>query len=324
VGYRKQFGDYVFLIEKIGGTNVDAPAVAVGLVTPTNTGDREPTQDPMTGFRCAGTPLGRGHIIALFLGGPDVPENYAPQYEQWQQGGPWKNMELGIGRDAQSMPMGVYLFMVVKLTYGNSSNNYGAAKGAFNSGDLLASWTEFQIPSRFEVWTFRSDAAGAAAVVADLFGADDQKSITALSTLPSRAFLTLQKDFDHSVMPDLDYAFWARNLIRKWASEAADKAKNDYLIYVAAHSATAMKKSTTGRLSRHEQSAIEDKGRRQYGFVDNLVQSEPRWKLANLDKIVTYVRDKLDSRVDHYRFKLADYTALKGTGADVLVDSMLT
>jgi hypothetical protein len=44
-------------------------------------------------FVCDDTPLGKGHIIALFLGGPDIPENYAPQYEQWQQvavGKRWK------------------------------------------------------------------------------------------------------------------------------------------------------------------------------------------------------------------------------------------
>ena len=124
MSYRKSEGNAVFLIDKIPQTNTNAPMVAVGKVVITKTAERESTQNPMTGFVCDGTPLGKGHIIALFLGGPDIKENYAPQYEQWQQGGAWKTMEEEIKALSQTTGNSVDLYMVVKLTYGNTGNTY--------------------------------------------------------------------------------------------------------------------------------------------------------------------------------------------------------
>jgi hypothetical protein len=137
MSYRKSAGNAVFLIDKIPNTTVNAPVVAVGKVVETNTGDREATQDPMTGFLCDGTPLGKGHIIALFLGGPDIPENYAPQYEQWQQGGAWKKMETDILDLAKAAGNSVDVYMVVRLTYGNTGNIYTDEKTRFSDKKIL-------------------------------------------------------------------------------------------------------------------------------------------------------------------------------------------
>ena len=86
----KRSGNCVFLIEAIngGGANCDAPTIVIGKVVPTNTGGREATQDPMTHFDCDDTPLGKGHIVALFLGGPDIPENYRRSTSSGSSAGP--------------------------------------------------------------------------------------------------------------------------------------------------------------------------------------------------------------------------------------------
>ena len=111
--------------------------VAVGKVVITKTAEREPTQNPMTGFVCDGTPLGKGHIIALFLGGPDIKENYTPQYEQWQQGGAWKTIEEKIKALSETTGNSVDLYMVVKLTYGNTGNTYNAELAKFANNEIF-------------------------------------------------------------------------------------------------------------------------------------------------------------------------------------------
>ncbi|QEH31569.1 hypothetical protein OJF2_00340 [Aquisphaera giovannonii] len=38
----------------------------------------------------------KGHIMALELGGPDIPENIVPQWAKWQGSGEWRRMEVEI------------------------------------------------------------------------------------------------------------------------------------------------------------------------------------------------------------------------------------
>jgi hypothetical protein len=56
------------------------PVALAGGVVPTDTGDRENPKPPVCGLNIDRTSLGRGHIMALQLGGPDVAENNVPQY----------------------------------------------------------------------------------------------------------------------------------------------------------------------------------------------------------------------------------------------------
>jgi hypothetical protein len=333
-------GNCVFLIDSIGhGT--EGTVLAVGRVVPVNTADREPTQNPMTGFDCQGTPLGRGHIIALFLGGPDIPANYAPQYEQWQQGGEWKNMELSIRQDAVAAA-GAGLYMVVKLTYGRNGNIYFNERDAFQSGDNLAPWTDYRIPTAFDVYTFRGDAPGAAAVVADVFGANVVNSTNAMTSLTTRAFVTLKQSFDHSSIPDEDYQFWLRNLVRRWAGEAAldakKKCEEEMPIAVLAAKTKAEKPPTSSksgiqkstfkpaRFSRVDQANVEESVRVKYGFGGNRNLSEQTWKSdsVNIPKIADYVKAQLNSRADHMHVKLGDYNNLVGGGAGAIIEAYLT
>ncbi len=333
MGYRKLSGEYAFYIETIGvGTaTANAPKVVVGKVVPKSTADREPTQNPMSGFVCDGTPLGKGHLIALFLGGPDIAENYAPQYEQWQQGGAWKNMELAMKSSAGSTGT-ASLYMVVELEYGNTGNVYGAEKQKFANCEYLTAWTDYRIPTRFKVSSFLSTATGAAAVIADLFGTDDPKGLAALKTLPSQGFLTAVKDFQHDSIPDEDYKYWLKIMLRHWSIPPFEKAKQDYEGYVVSQvvAATTPAPSTGPKgvskpppSKRSVQPAIEEKGRLLYGFKDNPNLGQGKWQLANTDKIAAYVKDQLDSRTDHFGVRNPDYVVLTGTGAGAAIAQAL-
>jgi hypothetical protein len=305
--------------------------LAVGKVVPTGTGDREATQNPISGFVCDGTPLGKGHIIALFLGGPDIAENYAPQYEQWQQGGAWKNMELAMKASAGSSGT-ASLYMVVELEYKNTGNTYGTEKQNFNNCEYLTAWTDYRIPTRFKVYSFLSTATGAAAVITDLFGADESKGVAALTGLTSKSFLTAVNDFSQATMPDEDYEQWLKIMLRHWSKPPYETAKQDYATRVAAEvvSATTPPISTGPKgvtkpmpSKRAVQSGLEEKLKPIYGFKNNPNLAQGKWQLDNTDKIATYVQEQLDSRADHFGVRNTEYMALMGTGAASIISQAL-
>jgi hypothetical protein len=64
-----------------------------------STAKNEPARyqyDPETGINAYNTGFvdaEKGHIMALELGGPDIPENIVPQWAKWQGCGEWRKME---------------------------------------------------------------------------------------------------------------------------------------------------------------------------------------------------------------------------------------
>lgn len=339
----KRQGNAVFLIDQIGATGVEAPMLAVGRVVITATAGREPTQDPMTGFACSDTPLGRGHIIALFLGGPDIAENYSPQYEQWQQGGAWKNMELGVRASAQQLGGADSLYMVVRLTYGRAGNNYLAEQQLFAAGQIH-DWNDRRVPSRFEVWTFRASALGAAATIAALEGLPGP-ALVAMQNLATRPFLVPLQNFDVTQMPGEDYAFWRRNLIRRWAHARAAQALQAYRAdYKTAETnqilANFVQSKTkgggksggvtkpkiskappvVGKLSRAQTASLEIKLRTKHGFNSNL--STDAWTLTNIDDVVGDIQARL--LVDTHGIRAPDIVVLNSAGAAQFVTQQLT
>jgi len=337
-------GPYLFMIDKIGA--VDTTVFAFGPVNPTSTEDREPTVDPLNGFPCAGTPLGRGHLIGLFLGGPDIPHNYAPQYEQWQQGGDWKQMETTIealGKLAKKS--GTQLYIAVYITHDHTGNNYAAEQAAFQQGSLKA-WTDFRIPSSFKVGTFVGNAPGAAEIVGALN--DNATAGQAILALLSKPYVTLQGDFGHSVMPDPDYRFWYKNLIRGWAKEAHEKAKKEFLVLKtlkeaelrkpANPSIEPVKPSTTIPIQKTKGTIMKPSQKKKLmpvqpprlngrvitrlaeehaasltGFEDNTEYlTDATWKSANVHKIVEYIRDHLASVGNIYEIRPPELNRLNG------------
>jgi hypothetical protein len=336
----KPEGDYLFLTDPIGPDAVAAPVLAFGPIRPTGTGDRPGTIDPMTGFNCSNTPLGRGHIIALFLGGPDVEVNYAPQYEQWQQSGAWKRMESAMEAFAKSSSATVY--MVVRLSYERTGNQYLTEAEHFASGRIV-NWSDARIPNRFEVWRFLSTSPGA-----DTFLAKVDKISTrqaALAGLTSQPFLTMVDDFDVQNMPDEDYRAWRKNLIRKWSAERVQRAMDDYddgllrgeaLKVGEKTAAEKMPKAKTGgkiikaprrygtsplpRLSRQELTEIAAAVQARLGFTNGT--SSNAWKLANIHRIVAYIRIQLTTVAGH-GIRDDEVTILNGGGAGGFVTGNL-
>jgi hypothetical protein len=330
----KQEGQCWFLMKKIPTYQVSAPVLAVGKVVPTNTAGREPTQDPMTGFACEDTPLGRGHILALFLGGRDIPENYAPQYEQWQQSGAWKRMEANVLEMAKAREAGA-LYMVVKLTYGRTGNIYAQEQVRFKQGEIF-DWSDARIPSRFEVWTFRDNADGAQAFLTELNGTGDRpraamKDLYDLTAQPllRPAFLTVLRSFDVSAMPTEDYDFWLRNLIRRWSQEAAehaeDKAKKkiDEEVDKEVSKRSQIAQRGHRRLPSKDKTAIEVEVLKKVGFNWNRPTqlSHAYWKQHNANKIVKYIRKRLAT--SNWGIGLGDLTTLGGEGAEGFVSERL-
>lgn len=278
----------------------------------------------MTGFQCEGTPLGRGHIMALFLGGPDIPQNYAPQYEQWQQGGAWKLMEASILLQWQQLQAGVSLYMAVQLAYGNNGNTYNAEQLAFSEGEIL-DWTDARIPTDFTIWTFQDDADPAKREIANLQAASDATATAAMTALPGRPFMRHKATFNVRTMPIEDYAFWFRNLIRGWARERAKMAEVELVAKIAVATNAASRPSAAGRpavmtkvlklpskLSRQDHARIERNAANALGF--NARRSTAAWPLDNIGKVADFIRQKV-SAGRTYGIRPAELLILRGPSA---------
>lgn len=111
----QSYGDVVITSETAwAGTiyEIERPVGATGIIYPldTTTG-RKSAPEPASLFRIGmtksipkkftklnqrntgRTDMDKGHIIALELGGPDVPHNICPQFSQFQRNGEWRQME---------------------------------------------------------------------------------------------------------------------------------------------------------------------------------------------------------------------------------------
>ncbi|MFN7999228.1 MAG: DNA/RNA non-specific endonuclease [Bryobacteraceae bacterium] len=186
------------------------PMAIVGGVTVTDTGGRENPPPPVCGLNIDGTPLGRGHIMALQLGGPDVAENIVPQYQQWQQTGAWRQMEVQAAQNA--FPNTIF---VALLEYGNVGDaNATGLHATFQSDDPVVYWDDFRIPTRFRIWLLPGGMNPGAQISADILAPGHTEGARAgaaaglamtLGTTPMFA------DFTVTEMPMEDYAFWMQN-----------------------------------------------------------------------------------------------------------------
>lgn len=70
------------------------PIKVEGFIIPVTVGVRTTTPQPSSGFNTTTlSDVDPGHVMALHLGGPDVPENIVPQWRSWQRLGNWREME---------------------------------------------------------------------------------------------------------------------------------------------------------------------------------------------------------------------------------------
>ncbi|HYI38778.1 MAG TPA: DUF4157 domain-containing protein [Allosphingosinicella sp.] len=136
----------------------ERPIAVSGIVEPTATTGRGGAPDPMSGVqiymgqgpqpkssmkmeRNSGIPdAERGHVMALELGGPDIPQNIVPQWAKFQGSGDWRKMEQSVLDKAKKLPKGQRLRYSVDIFYKNS-------------GVLTPTLRTFGFPSGFRATT---------------------------------------------------------------------------------------------------------------------------------------------------------------------------
>jgi hypothetical protein len=192
------------------------PVVLAGGVTRTATGGRPGAPVPICGLDIDNTSLGRGHIMALELGGPDVSENIVPQYQQWQQTGAWRQME--VRAEQTALPQAIF---VALLEYGNPGNADTAGLHAtFRDVDPTVYWDDHRVPTRFRIWMLPGNAGPGAQILTTILGAGLQEHVRAAAASVGRLSVLLGTtpefaDFTVTAMPEEDLTFWRRDGLAK-------------------------------------------------------------------------------------------------------------
>ena len=135
----------------------------MGTVAAKSTKGRKSAPEPFSGFRVSTSPYGpltfngrnsgrtdldKGHIMALELGGPDIPENIVPQWSNFQRNGKWKRMENEVRKAAEGMDDDVTLQFFAMIRY---KNYLDYSIGTFDG---------ICVPKGFTVYTIEQDAKG--------------------------------------------------------------------------------------------------------------------------------------------------------------------
>jgi hypothetical protein len=87
----------------------------------------------------------KGHIMALELGGPDIPENIVPQWAQWQSNGVWREAEKAVlKRTIEENDKGNEVFFECELKYKNIEIVASGSRKSvfFPSGFKITIWIE--------------------------------------------------------------------------------------------------------------------------------------------------------------------------------------
>ena len=186
------------------------PSTVIGGVTLTDTGDRENPPPPVCGMNIDGTPLGRGHVMALQLGGPDVAENIVPQYQQWQQIGAWRQMEVAAVQHASQNAI-----FVTIVEYGNTGDaTANSLYDTFRNDDPLVYWNDRRIPTQFRIWLLPGGANPGAQIAADILAAglqDTARAAAARNLAITLGTTATFANFTVTAMPAEDRQFWMRN-----------------------------------------------------------------------------------------------------------------
>lgn len=203
MGYHPAGGGLGACYVHLDGQN--RPIAVAGVITIHDTNDRENPPTPICGLDIDYTPLGRGHVMALQLGGHDVRENIVPQYQQWQQTGAWRVMERNAMAHAS---VGSFVFVAL-LSYGNTGDAVaGDYRAQFRQNPTFF-WDDFRIPTRFQVWVLNATANPGAQVVADILAPTAVNRATAAAQLGTTLATTATfADFTvvtHMPIEDLQY-----------------------------------------------------------------------------------------------------------------------
>ena len=168
-----EFGAVTITFEELqpARQKIVRPTSVYGLVYPCTTSERPSAPEPKSGLRVSmakkipskyrydsktgrnynnqGTiDMEKGHIMALELGGPDIPENIVPQWAKWQGCGEWSQMESKVRKLAeQGQEDGYHVF-------------FHCSVGYLKHGVYGASLKRLCTPNHFTVKVMKQDQTG--------------------------------------------------------------------------------------------------------------------------------------------------------------------
>lgn len=185
----------------------------LGLIQCRTTKDRDNPPQPANGFNTAGTPFGNGHVLALNLGGTDDTRNLVPQWEQWQQTGAWRQVEV------KCAEFNGGLFRC-EVAYDDAALDQHATLLAGMAANPLQAWADPRLPVAFRVRVYRRSSPELGAVLTDL-------AYNALvSTLDSEHPAYDSGVLAHQAMPPEDAQYWQNQIM-------AGQLKQLYAAYTA-------------------------------------------------------------------------------------------
>jgi hypothetical protein len=144
------------------------PVEISGMVEPTSTKGREGAPDPLSGVQIymgnkgqlkesipmernmGKSDMERGHIMALELGGPDIPENIVPQWAKFQGADRWRKMETSVLEQAENAQKHKQMIKYKVTVYYKET------------GEITPTMNSFGVPTGFRATVHFHDATGVA------------------------------------------------------------------------------------------------------------------------------------------------------------------
>ena len=241
--------DYYIALKNHGG--YDFPTYVLVRYAPQGTEDRPQAPAPSNGFDTNNTPFDRGHVCALELGGPDIPENIVPQWRQWQETGGWRHME-SVDIPAHATPGDLLLFQVVwqgDLNFAVTPPQVDSSHYEAYRAETLLPWDDYRIPTRFRVWLVAKAGSPHHAALATGLGSDDKLAgiQNFLSAAPPARF-----ERDQEQMPEEDHAYLEQMQIVQATHEFSEIAER---IHAQRIEAEAGAQAKAQRMSRRQADA---------------------------------------------------------------------
>ena len=167
-------------------------------VAPFRIGQSRPTSEDLavSAYNTGAVDLDKGHVMALELGGPDVPSNIVPQWSQWQRNGEWRKMEKEIEKRARDLLKDkLYLLYHAIVRYKQYEN------------PALATFRGFSIPTGFEIHltTLRRLDTSWAIVASEKFRELEQSQDQTDDMMALRTMMQLEQRLDPSFDPTTAY-----------------------------------------------------------------------------------------------------------------------
>ena len=167
-------------------------------VAPFRIGQSRPTPEDLavSAYNTGAVDLDKGHVMALELGGPDVPSNIVPQWSQWQRNGEWRKMEKEIEKRARDLLKDkLYLLYHAIVRYKQYEN------------PALATFRGFSIPTGFEIHltTLRRLDASWAIVASEKFRELEQSQDQTDDMMALRTMMQFEQRLDPSFDPTTAY-----------------------------------------------------------------------------------------------------------------------